>query len=81
MTKQEMITLKANILGGMHEYVKHINDERAYDLWIELAVPDEPREEDFIDIAEDMGLWIDCVKTFNTCVSVFAKTSADEVVN
>lgn len=52
MTRQDLIQLRANILGGMNEYVKCFNDETAYyDYWIEI-VPDECTEEDLMDIAE-----------------------------
>ena len=53
MTRQELIVLRANMLGGMNEYVKCFNDETAYyDYWIEI-VPDECTEEDLMDIAEN----------------------------
>lgn len=66
MTKDELIQLRANMLGGMNEYVKCFNDETAYyDYWI-LLVPDECTEEDLMDIAESE-------ESFNEVCVLFGK--------
>ena len=59
MTRQVLIQLRANMLGGMNEYVKCFNDEEAYyDHWIYL-VPDECTEDDF------------CLEYFDQCIIVY----------
>lgn len=58
-----MKDLKVKLLKGMHEYVRNINDERAYMRWINI-VPDEPMEDDFEFIAEDKELWTDTCELF-----------------
>ena len=66
MTKDELIQLRVNMLGGMNEYVKCFNDETAYyDYWI-LLVPDECAEEDLMDIAESE-------ESFNEVCVLFGK--------
>ena len=70
MKQYEMTVLKANMLGGMHEYIRHLNDEDAYDRWI-LIVPDEPTENDLISIAEDEGLWKDTCSLFGRLVKQY----------
>ena len=64
----DTILLKMNILGGMNELVKKMNDEKAYyNYWIDL-VPDEATEEDLQDIAECEELLL------NQAQVVFSKT-------
>lgn len=66
MTREELIQLRANMLGGMNEYAHLFNDETAYlDCWI-LLVPDEATEEDLMDIAEDD-------ESFNAVCVLFGK--------
>lgn len=47
ITKYRIRKLKA-----MHEMMLNIDDEEYYMTWI-YTIPDEPSEEDFIDIASD----------------------------
>lgn len=69
MTKVEMKTLKMNILGGMHEYIKELGDEGIYETWIEV-VPDEPTEDDLAFIAADSDLWRDVCLLFGGLVEM-----------
>lgn len=64
MTKQDLLVLRMNLVGGMNEYIKCLNDETAYyDYWIEV-VPDECTEEDLESIAESDELFNDVCKLF-----------------
>ena len=44
---------RATLLKNMNYQVKLIEDENAYMEWINY-IPDEPDEEDFLEIAEDL---------------------------
>ena len=54
MTKDELTLLRANILGGINEYIKAtmICDEQWLH-WATLGLPDECDEETLMEIAED----------------------------
>ena len=56
-----------NLVGGMNEYVKCMNDENAYMAWI-MIVPDEATEEDLQDIAEDDEMFQEVVELFNKLI-------------
>lgn len=71
MTKQEMKTLKMNLLGGMHEYIRHLNDENAYEEWIVDGVPDCPSEDDLEYIAEHDTSFADCCRLFGSIVKQY----------
>ena len=49
-----MINIRARVdlLENMHQVIRSLNDERAYESWI-LFIPDEPSRDDFRGIAED----------------------------
>ena len=51
LTKYRFDKLKA-----MHNMMLHVNNENYYMTWI-YTVPDEPTEEDFIDIATDAKMY------------------------
>ena len=71
MTRQDLIQLRANVLGGMNEYVKCFNDETTYyDYWIEI-VPDECTEEDLMDIAESDEDFNDVCILFSKLIKVY----------
>ena len=57
----------------MHDRVCHMSHEGAYMWWIEDAVPDDPSEDDFIDIAEDDEMYEDCVETFLEILKKYGK--------
>lgn len=58
-------------LKAMHELMRNANDEEIYMTWIVAGVPDEPREEDFEDIAADDDM-------YNECFDLFIKLIKDE---
>lgn len=71
MTKEDLKVLRMNLVGGMNEYIKCLNDETAYyDYWIEL-VPDEATEDDLESIAEDDELFNDTCELFGKLIKRF----------
>lgn len=48
----------------MHETMISMNDEEAYMEWITYGVPDEPSDDDFIDIAGEDDLYEDACREF-----------------
>lgn len=62
---------RMNQLKAMHELMRNANDEEIYMTWIVTGVPDEPREEDFEDIALDD-------ESYNECFDLFIKLIADK---
>ena len=58
-------------LKAMHELMRNANDEYIYGAWIVSGVPDEPFEEDFIDIALDDEM-------YNECFDLFVELIEDE---
>ena len=67
MTRNEFKVLRMNLVGGMNEYVKCMNDENAYMAWIMIA-PDEATEEDLQDIADDDKIFQEVVELFNKLI-------------
>lgn len=67
MTRNEFEVLRMNLVGGMNEYVKCMNDENAYMAWI-MLVPDEATEEDLQDIADDDEMFQEVVELFNKLI-------------
>ena len=67
MTRNEFKVLRMNLVGGMNEYVKCMNDENAYMAWI-MIVPDEATEEDLQDIADDDEIFQEVVELFNKLI-------------
>ena len=62
----EIIILRANIMGGMNEYIREIGDEDLWELWIEVF-PDECSENELMELAEDETIWLDVIKRFAWC--------------
>ena len=62
------IKLRAVQLKAMHAFMLIANDEELYYEWITLAVPDEPTEVDFIDIAKDGDFYQECCDVFTRIV-------------
>lgn len=52
-TKEQRIKL----LKEMNQYIIDLGDEEVYDTWFSLGVPDEPTEDDYECIAEDVEQW------------------------
>ena len=55
---------RINLLKAMHTIMIHMNIEDAYWAWVELGVPDEPSENDFIFIASDKESFDECTEHF-----------------
>lgn len=54
MTKDELTLLRANILGGINEYIKEAMDsDEQWLFWVTYGLPDECDEETLMEIAED----------------------------
>lgn len=69
MTREELIQLRMNMLGGMNSYVlEQIGDEDITDYWRQEGVPDEADEDILRDIAEDDESWTHICKVFGYCV-------------
>ena len=68
----DIITLRANIMGGMNEYIKELGDEVIYMKWI-MVFPDECDEDELMEMAEDEEVWLDVVKCFARCLEVAQK--------
>ena len=65
----EIILLRANIMGGMHEYIKEIGDEEIYGLWVHVF-PDECDEDELMEMAEDDEIWKCVVNRFAACLNI-----------
>lgn len=58
MKNDEMIILRANILGGMDAYIRDvIGDDDITEKWDAYGVPDGAEEEEIMEIAEDESEW------------------------
>ena len=69
MTSKEVLR-KYDIVKGMNEIVKSMNNEDAYMTWIYI-VPDEASDEDLMDISYDEELFSDTVEYFKTIMKEF----------
>jgi len=63
----EIVMLKANIMGGMNEYIKEQGDDDLWDFWI-TVFPDECSEDELMEMAENDTIWFDVVNHFNECL-------------
>lgn len=63
----EIVMLKANIMGGMNEYIKEQGDDDLWDFWI-TVFPDECSEDELMEMAENDSIWFDVVNHFNECL-------------
>lgn len=59
----EMVMLKANIMGGMNEYIKKQGDDDLWDEWIKVF-PDECSEDELMEMAENDQIWFDVINHF-----------------
>lgn len=56
-------------LKEMHNLMLDANDEDIYPTWATLGVPDEPTEDNFIDIAQDDDAFKECFELFLKLIS------------
>lgn len=68
----ETIMLRANIMGGMNEYIRDLGDEVIWMKWI-CIFPDGATEEDLMEMAEDEEIWLEVVKCFARCLEIAEK--------
>lgn len=66
-TKEQRIEL----LKGMNQYIIDMGDEEAYNVWFTLGVPDEPTDDDYESIAEDLTLWVFVCKVFDDIIKEY----------
>lgn len=66
-TKEQRIEL----LKGMNRYVIDMGDEEIYEAWFTLGVPDEPTEDDYESIAEDLDHWVFICNIFGAIVKKY----------
>ena len=59
----EITMLRANLMGGMNEYIKELGDDDLWDIWIEVF-PDECSEDELMEMAENNSIWLDVVDHF-----------------
>jgi hypothetical protein len=62
----EIVILRANILGGMNEYITTRGDEDIIENWLQVF-PDGADEDDLMEIAEDESLWLEVIQCFARC--------------
>jgi len=55
---------RIRILRRMQSVATRMNIEDAYEYWSAYGIPDEPTDDDFIDIAEDDDAYEDIVRVF-----------------
>lgn len=58
--------LRANLMGGMNEYIKEKADDLVWDAWTQVF-PDECDEDILMEIAEDDEIWLDVINRFAFC--------------
>jgi len=68
----EIVMLKANIMGGMNEYIKEQGDDDLWDEWIKVF-PDECSEDELIEMAENDDIWLDVINHFAALLKWFCE--------
>ena len=70
MTNEERVQLRANIMGGMNEYILNtVDDEMLLDYWFEMGLPDEVTEDMLMEYAEDEELFDYVICAFEKIIS------------
>ena len=62
----DITLLRANLMGGMNEYMKDHADDLVWESWTQVF-PDECDEETLMEIAEDDAIWLDVINKFASC--------------
>lgn len=60
--------LRANLLGGMNEYIIEMGDEDILMRWLMVGVPDGSTEEDLMEIAEDNDEFLGICNVWNNLI-------------
>ena len=67
--REKKIALRVDFLKQMNQYIlEHIYDETVHMMWLMVAIPDAPTEDDYLDIAEDDEEWADICEYFGKLV-------------
>ena len=66
-TKEQRIEL----LKGMNQYIINLGDEEAYDMWFSCGVPDEPTEDDYEFIADNIEEWVYVCQLFGRLIGEY----------
>lgn len=64
MNKILSVEERTEIIKGMNDKILETGDEEMFYDWFTYGVPDNPTEEDFVFIAEDLDLWREVVAVF-----------------
>lgn len=72
MMKNEFLTLRGNILGGMDDYIRNVlGDDRTTEIWNERGIEDGVDEDTLMEVAEDDELWSSICYLFGNLVAGF----------
>ena len=66
-TKEQRIEL----LKGMNQYIINLGDEEAYDMWFSCGIPDEPTEDDYESIADNIEEWVYVCQLFGRLIGEY----------
>ena len=66
-TKEQRIEL----LQGMNQYIIDLGDEEVYETWFSLGVPDEPSDDDFESIADNLEEWVYVCQLFGNLIKEY----------
>lgn len=66
-TKEQRIEL----LKGMNQYIIDFGDELVYDAWFSMGVPDEPTDDDYEFIANDIEEWVFVCQLFGRLIGEY----------
>ena len=66
-TKEQRIEL----LQGMNQYIIDLGDEEVYETWFSLGVPDEPTDDDYEFIADDIEEWVYVCQLFGRLIKEY----------
>ncbi len=66
-TKEQRIEL----LKGMNQYIIDLGDEEVYEVWFSLGIPDEPTEDDYKFIADNIEEWVRTCQLFGQLIKCY----------
>ena len=66
-TKEQRIEL----LKRMNQYIIDLGDEEVYDTWFSCGVPDEPTEDDYEFIADNIEEWVYVCQLFGRLIGEY----------
>lgn len=73
MTNEERIQLRANIMGGMNEYILNtVEDGILLNEWVQRGLPDDVTEDMLMKYAEDEETFAYVVNAFKDIIFLFS---------